>query len=97
MKIMKKLSDLHKKIIAEGFEPLGMYSNESFAEDRTSHTTPPFKKIIEERHHSFRILPAQLVYDNLDEHYKNCHVLYVKTGTNSKLELLSGCEPDIDL
>ncbi|MBS3080141.1 hypothetical protein J4221_01600 [Candidatus Pacearchaeota archaeon] len=92
-----KFSDLHKKLIEEGFEPLAMYHNSSFGSQEKSHTTPPLKQIIEERHIAFRIIPAHLAYIESPREYQDRHIIYIPEGTNSKLELIRGCEVETDI
>jgi hypothetical protein len=87
-----ELSSLHKRLLEEGFEPLGMFHNVEFACQSENHYVPPFRKIIELRHVAFRIIPAYLAYDDSPEYYKNRHIVYVSKGTPSKINLLDGCE-----
>ncbi len=37
-------SDLHRRLLEEGFEPLGMFHNVEFAGQNESHYVPPFRK-----------------------------------------------------
>ncbi len=93
-----KPSDLDKRLRQEGFEPLGMFHNSSFAGQEKTHTTPPLKTLIEERHLAFRIIPAYLAYDDAPPSYKDRHIIYISktVSSSSKLELLKGCEIDTD-
>ena len=92
-----EFSDLHKKIINEGFEPLAIYHNTSFASQTEEHTTPPLKRIIEERHLAFRIIPAYLAYEPPEKDFSDCHMIYVRKGVDSKFDLLKGCELNTDI
>ena len=91
-----EFSDLHKKLIYEGFEPLGMFHNVEFASQNQSHYVSPLRKIIEEMHVAFRIIPAYLVYNNAPLEYKDRHILYIPTGILSKMSLLAGCETNTE-
>ena len=92
-----EFSELHNKIVEEGFEPLGIYHNSSFASQMEGHTIPPLRKIIEERHLAFRIIPAYLAYNSPDLDFRDGHMIYLRRGADSMLNLLKGCEVNTDL
>lgn len=89
---MIRYSDLHKKLLDEGFEILAMFHNVEFASQNESHYSPPIKRIIEERHIAFRIIPAYLAYKDAPAEYKDRHIIYIPKGTSLKNNLLEGCE-----
>ena len=94
-----EFSDLHKKLIEEGFHPLGVYANVSFSDERETHTTPPFKNIIENRHLDFRVIPAYLAFEDAPESYKKRHIVYIPLEDKTeRLDLVGKeCEPDLEI